>query len=122
MTQPLVDAAHVDHLTTRWGGAFTARMISLFLTQSETRTAAIASGREAGDLRAIEQAAHSLKSSAGNLGAGPLMALCQEVETAAGQGDVSVVESRVPQLLSVATGTCEALAALRDRLPAPPTA
>jgi HPt (histidine-containing phosphotransfer) domain-containing protein len=62
-------------------------MLELFATEAEKGMALIASAVAAGDLAATERAAHSLKSSAGNVRAKALADLLQELETAAGARD-----------------------------------
>jgi HPt (histidine-containing phosphotransfer) domain-containing protein len=62
-------------------------MLDLFATEAVKGLAAISSALAAGDLGALGRAAHSLKSSAGNIRAKPLARALQELETAATSDD-----------------------------------
>jgi len=62
-------------------------MLELFATEAAKGMEQIASAAAAGDLEALARAAHSLKSSAGNVRARALAGALQELETAATQGD-----------------------------------
>lgn len=80
-----------------WGGdALLGRMIDLFLELAPQRLQALAEGERSGDLAALEGTAHSLKSSAGNLGALRLQEAAEQLETAARGGE----EARVRGLVS----------------------
>jgi HPt (histidine-containing phosphotransfer) domain-containing protein len=84
---PLLDPAGIARLR-QWGGeSLVARMIDLFVEQGTLRLGQIRSGMADGDLDRVGQAAHSLKSSAGNLGAERLRALAGDLEERAGRGD-----------------------------------
>jgi two-component system sensor histidine kinase/response regulator len=62
-------------------------MLDLFVTEAAKGMAIIADAMAAGDLDALGRAAHSMKSSAGNVRAKGLAAVLQELETAAASGD-----------------------------------
>ena len=71
----------------RFGGVkLLDEMIALFLVNARERLAATAAGLGAGDAAAIENAMHSLKSSAAQLGAMRLSRLCEQAETTARGG------------------------------------
>lgn len=79
-----LDPVAVDRLL-RLGGAELAReMARLFVRLGAERVAAAREGLERGDPGGIERAAHSLKSSAGNVGATALMEAAERAELAAG--------------------------------------
>lgn len=90
-------------------------MLDLFATEARKGMAALASAVAAGDLDAAERAAHSLKSSAGNVRAKALADLLQGIETAAAQDDqaaaarlllqVEAEHASVVRYLSDARGT-----------------
>jgi HPt (histidine-containing phosphotransfer) domain-containing protein len=91
--EPLTDGAAVERLQ-RLGGAVLLRgMLELFLTQAPERVRALEAAAAAGDAARVEKAAHSLKSSAGNLGALRLQHAAALLELAAGGGviDAAVV-------------------------------
>ena len=62
-------------------------MLDLFVTESAKGMELVERARSAGDLDALGRAAHSLKSSAGNVRAKALAEVLQKLETAATQGD-----------------------------------
>jgi HPt (histidine-containing phosphotransfer) domain-containing protein len=62
-------------------------MLELFTTEASKGMGRITAALAAGDLPTLSRAAHSLKSSAGNVRARALAAVLQELETAAAQGD-----------------------------------
>ncbi|MGE0160557.1 MAG: Hpt domain-containing protein [Gemmatimonadales bacterium] len=62
-------------------------MLDLFVTEAAKGMDQLAAAMSDGDLDALGRAAHSLKSSAGNVRANALASLLQELETAAAEGD-----------------------------------
>jgi HPt (histidine-containing phosphotransfer) domain-containing protein len=71
----------------RLGGTGLVRqMIELYLQHGTERLDALAAGVAASDARAVERAAHSLKSSAGNLGALRLQHTADALEAMAADG------------------------------------
>lgn len=76
----------------RFGGRkLLNEMIALFLENAPERLAAAAAGVGAGDAIAAENAMHSLKSSAAQLGALRLARLCEQGEAIARRGTVEGV-------------------------------
>ena len=65
--------------------------------------------REA-DARRLERAAHSLKSSCGNLGGERAARVCQEIENAGRNGDLAGAEALIASLEREATELQKALA------------
>lgn len=55
-------------------------LIALFLADAPKRLVEIESGLATGDTKLLERAAHTLKSSAANVGAAALSKLCREIE------------------------------------------
>lgn len=82
-----IDPQALDRLRRLGGDTLLYKMRDLFLEHATQRLEAIQQGRRAGDLTAISRAAHSLKSSAGNLGAGELMDAAGRLEGLADAGD-----------------------------------
>ncbi len=71
----------------RIGGVKLARqMVGLFLEHGPDRVAAAEAGAVVGDCRMVEAATHSLKSSAGNVGAARLQQASAALELAAQEG------------------------------------
>jgi len=83
----VIDRAAIERLT-RLGGAPLARqMIDLFTEHAAERLDAVRRGVDGPDVKSAERGAHSLKSTAGNLGAERLMEAARQVEAAAAAGD-----------------------------------
>lgn len=98
--------------------ALAIRMIGLFVESAPTRATAIRDGHRDGDLDAVRRAAHSLRPSAGQLGASGLQSLCQEIEDAAAAGDRDAIGALLPQFDGEVTAALEWLAGLLPH-PAP---
>ena len=91
MTQlPLLDLAVIDDLSKHIGAEFTLSVLSLFIGESRGYLATIAqAGAQPSDpdrRQLASRAAHSLKSSAGQVGAAALSAAAAAVELAATDG------------------------------------
>jgi len=79
-----------------WGGdALLGRMIGLLLELAPQRLQALIEGERNGDMATVEGTAHSLKSSAGNLGALRLQREAEQLELAARRGDEAQVRRLV---------------------------
>lgn len=78
--------------------ALATKMIDLFLASAPDRVAQIGQATDAGDLTTAGRAAHSLKPSAGQLGAVGLQELCQRIEDAAQANDAAAVRAMLPDL------------------------
>jgi len=74
-----VDAA-LERFRQLGGEGLVGRLTAAFLGNVEERIEAARVALQAGDLSALEHAAHSVKSSAGNFAAGGLEALAREIE------------------------------------------
>jgi HPt (histidine-containing phosphotransfer) domain-containing protein len=57
-----------------------AELIDIFLQDAPQRMAEIMNGLKAGDLKGVERAAHTLKSSSANIGALGLSSMCKRME------------------------------------------
>jgi HPt (histidine-containing phosphotransfer) domain-containing protein len=75
-----VDPRGLARLQKIGGPLFVRKMIDLFLEEAPDRLAAARRGEQAGDLVAVGDAAHSLKSSAQNFGAGRLSRIAGDIE------------------------------------------
>lgn len=82
-----------------WGGdKLVGQMIRLFITNAGTRVDQIRSGVRNQAIREAEMGAHSLKSSAANLGANRVRSLAAAIELAASNGDADPVADLLPEL------------------------
>lgn len=75
-----LDPAAITRLQKLGGDVFTGKMIDLFLDFGGQKVAAARKAFAEGNLSALEEAAHPLKSSAGNVGARQVQCLAQRVE------------------------------------------
>lgn len=118
-TLALLDEAAVDRLR-EWGGsALVARMIDLFIELGPERLSQIRSGSANGEPETVERAAHSLKSSAANLGAERLRARAAELEEAAMARRSGEIEPLVASLVNTYETTVTELRRLRPDVDPP---
>jgi HPt (histidine-containing phosphotransfer) domain-containing protein len=109
-----VDRAHLERLATRFGAHFVLQIIDVFIVQGRDRIAAAEQGLSRGDASAIVAAAHALKSSAGNLGAGPLGTCAAEIERRGAAGaSIETLAPMLPALANAFAAACAALEATR---------
>ena len=105
MTDPRFDDKPLAMLRRVGRESLARKMIDLFLGSAPGRVAAIAAAHAAGDLTAAGRTAHSLKPSAGQLGAVALQSVCQEIEDAATVGDGAAVGALLPRLVDEYSAT-----------------
>lgn len=77
------------------GGGLLSELVDLFLDDTPTRLETLRSALHSGDTRVVEESAHSLKSSCGNLGALRLADLFKRIEELGRRGDLNEVEGLV---------------------------
>jgi two-component system, sensor histidine kinase and response regulator len=73
-------------------------MVELFLTDVPPHLAALRGAVEAGDAHSVEQIAHTLKGSCGNMGAKRIEALCTELEEIGRSGDLRAAPAWISRL------------------------
>ena len=96
--KPVVDPAALDRLR-EWGGEkLLMQMVRLFLENSSKRMEQIRAGADGTDVSEAEKGAHSLKSSAANVGAMEVRRLAADIEAAALEKDQDSVRDVVPGL------------------------
>ena len=94
----IIDPEALDRLR-EWGGdKLAGQMVRLFLKNSGTRMDQIRTGATDGDLEEAERGAHSLKSSAANIGAEFLRTLATQMESAALDQNVEDAQQLLPEL------------------------
>lgn len=94
----IIDPQALDRLR-EWGGdKLAGQMVRLFLKNSGTRMDQIRAGVDGSDLEETERGAHSLKSSAANIGAELLRTLATRMESSALEGDAEGARSLLPDL------------------------
>ena len=85
-----------------WGGnKLVVRLIDLFLKNAPERLEAARKGQEIGDLKAIEEATHAFKTSAGNLGIAKLQNLAATIEELAEKEKGEPIPALLNELESV---------------------
>lgn len=106
---PLIDSAQMDRLN-EWGGPeLQTKMVDLFLTHAKDRMDQIREGLSASRPETAETGAHTLKSSAGNVGAQRVQRLAQEAESLAEEGNLAGLQSLLPSLEEEFDAACVAL-------------
>ena len=94
----IIDPAALQRLED-WGGtSLSKEIVRLFLENGPTRVDQIRGAMDGDDLDAPERGAHSLKSSAANVGAQLLQKVASDLELAASVGDVNRVRDLIPNL------------------------
>jgi len=88
------------------------RIVELYLSDAPARLAELWRAHSAGDARALEAAAHSLKGSSANLGASALAELCHQLE----QGSGDALETAETRLSAVEAEYVKVEAAMRRLL------
>lgn len=97
-SEEVLDVAGLDRLHRIGGGEFVLEMIDLFLENAPQRLAAARAAVEAGDQKSLYRAAHSLKSTAANLGAQRLQGVAERLESLAAAGGTGSLGSVVSEL------------------------
>ena len=94
----IIDPAALERLE-KWGGpSLSNEIVQLFLENGPARMDQIRVAIDGEDLDAPERGAHSLKSSAANVGAQHVQRFASEVELAASGGDLQTVRDLIPNL------------------------
>lgn len=93
-----VERAALERLLRIGGQDFLLEMIDLFLENAPHRIRAAQSALESGDAAGVYRAAHSLKSTAANLGARGLQGTAERLEGRAAEGDVEAMPPLVEEI------------------------
>ena len=101
-----------------WGGEkLVAQMVRLFLKNSGTRMDQIRTGVAEEDAQESEWGAHSLKSSAANIGAEGLRALATSVESASLDKDMDRLRELLPQIEAAYSVVIAELRVMEEGMP-----
>jgi HPt (histidine-containing phosphotransfer) domain-containing protein len=95
---PDVNPAALERLKSIGGVRLLVNMIELFVQHAPARVAAASQAARAADLDALSGAVHSLKSSAGNLGACAVQDLAERLERAATEGRAAEIPALIEDL------------------------
>jgi len=113
---PIIDPKAIERLR-EWGGTeLPKKMIDIFLSHSPERIDQIREGLSAATIRAAERGAHSLKSSAGNVGAVRLQRLSEKAESLAESGDLTGLVESFPALEVAFGEACDELKRLLEEM------
>ncbi|MDH3272205.1 MAG: Hpt domain-containing protein [Gemmatimonadota bacterium] len=113
----VLDPAALERLK-EWGGEKLAgQMVRLFLKNSGVRMDQIRTGVVQADVDEAERGAHSLKSSAANIGAERLRTLATQIESAALRDEPEQLQAILPELEDAYAMVMSALEALERALP-----
>jgi HPt (histidine-containing phosphotransfer) domain-containing protein len=92
MDQPVLDQAVLEtlrKLTPAGEPDVLAEVLRLFLDEVPPRIARLRNARESGNIEEMHRAAHSLKGSAGNIGARQLYEVCRQLDALGKAGDLA---------------------------------
>jgi HPt (histidine-containing phosphotransfer) domain-containing protein len=113
---PILERAALDKVLQLGGPTLLRRLIDMFLENAPARLERARDAERSGALRDLEQATHSLKSTAGNLGARRLQLLSERIEGLAADGSADGVRPLMTQLDEAYTAAREALLQERETL------
>ena len=105
----MIDRGALDRLQ-EWGGPkLVSEMIRLFLENSPERLGQMRLGFDQGELKAVERAAHSLKSTAANVGALDVSRLAERMEDLAEAGEEEEAKRLYGELTLAHQHACQQL-------------
>ena len=113
-----INAAALDRLVKLGGAKFALEMMSLFASYGGQKLAAARAACDAGNLTALAESVHPLKSSAGNVGAAQVQALAESVEALARAGDAETAAAQFNELEQAFAAALAGLETERARLAA----
>ncbi|HPA45667.1 MAG TPA: Hpt domain-containing protein [bacterium] len=93
-----IDPTALERIRGIGGDDLLTKMIALFIQNVEKRLREASEGKAAGDSEAVGRAAHSIKSSSGNVGAVRLQRIAQEIERLAMEGNIRRATDRIAEL------------------------
>jgi HPt (histidine-containing phosphotransfer) domain-containing protein len=112
----IIDPQALERLK-EWGGdKLAGQMVRLFLKNTGSRMDQIRSGVGDGNLEEAERGAHSLKSSAANIGAELLRTMATRMESAALDANHDHAQVLLPQLESAYAEAMKELALIERRM------
>lgn len=94
------DERAIDRLRSIGGMRLVHELISIFLANAPQRIESARSGLSNGDIDVVHRSAHSLKSSAGNVGATAMAKIASELEQRSSKKDVAALNDLVQRLAS----------------------
>ncbi len=113
----IIDPASLERLEKWCGTNLSNEIVQLFLENGPSRMDQIRAAVDGEDLDAPERGAHSLKSSAANVGAQHVQRFASEVELAASGGDLQTVRNLIPNLEEAYAQATRELAVMVEEAP-----
>jgi HPt (histidine-containing phosphotransfer) domain-containing protein len=108
----IIDPQALERLK-EWGGdKLAGQMVRLFLKNTGSRMDQIRTGVSDGNLEEAERGAHSLKSSAANIGAETLRTLATRMESAALDANIDSARTLMPELETAYSDAMKELAVI----------
>ena len=96
-----IDMQALERLRKIGGEALLSKIVALFVSHAEPAIKESTAGLQIGDLDSVQRAAHSLKSSAGNLGAQQLQNLAGRIEQLAEDQKAAEIQPLLAELEAV---------------------
>ncbi len=118
----MTDSQVIDHQALErlkeWGGdKLASQMVRLFLKNSGARMDQVRTGVEQADPEEAERGAHSLKSSAANIGAETLRTLATAIESAALDEDIERLKEVLPEIEAAYAAAMAELESIEKEMP-----
>ncbi|HUP52227.1 MAG TPA: Hpt domain-containing protein [Longimicrobiales bacterium] len=114
---PNIDPQALERLK-EWGGdKLAGQMVRLFLKNTGSRMDQIRTGISDENLAETERGAHSLKSSAANIGAETLRTMATRMESAALDSNMDAARALLPELEGAYAEAMEELAVIEKGIP-----
>ena len=113
--EEVIDPNAVERLRRLGGGVLIARMIDLFAGHAGTIVDQAQKDLQEGNFDGIERAGHSLKSSAGNVGATQMGRIAAEIESLAPAKDGARLEKLISEIRSAFDAAKAKLEQIRSR-------
>ncbi|MGH7507157.1 MAG: Hpt domain-containing protein [Longimicrobiales bacterium] len=114
--QPTIDRSALDKVLQLGGAKLLRRLIDMFLENAPERLDRARTAERNGDMDGLERATHSLKSTAGNLGARRLQMLAERIEDRAAALDTTAVRPLLPELENAYAAARTALLQEKEKL------
>jgi HPt (histidine-containing phosphotransfer) domain-containing protein len=112
-----IDTQALARLNSIGGPGFVREMIDLFLADAPKRLQAVRDAQAAGDLIAVSEATHALKSSARTLGSNGLHALAAQIESMTRFQHSDNLPTLVDDLERACLATCDQLEGEKHNYP-----
>lgn len=109
----ILNQTTIENLKALGGDELLHELIDLFLEHSPGLLSNISNGQSTSDWDQVSRAAHSLKSSAGNIGAFQLQAVASNIEQAANKSDGPAINDSIIPLTPAYDAVSKALKQLR---------